>query len=215
MGNIYPKVRKGPKNRLDDTEIKEGQMLTTTDTKEVFVDIDQTRVQLMTSGGFTEVNNVGKLLGWDGEKLVLLDSSEFVSKSVLEKYPRCIASSWNPDTTTQITIGKGGLISIITGKVYTDENDVEIIYSVLGTTMDMKYAFVVYVASQYNSQQKLYMIVYNGSKPRILTLASYNSSSDGTYNFSLKVTDLFSRSPYIKVNKTSTIDYVTWLVPIK
>ena len=215
MGNIYPKVRKGPKNRLDDTEIKEGQMLTTTDTKEIFVDIDQTRVQLMTSGEFTEVNNVGKLLGWDGEKLVLLDSSEFVSKSVLEKYPRCIASSWNPDTATQITIGKGGLISIITGKVYTDENDVELIYGVLGTIMDMRYAFVVYVASEYNSQQKLYMIVYNGSKPRILTLASHTSSSDGTYNFSLKVSDLFSRSPYIKVNKTSTIDYVTWLVPIK
>lgn len=47
MANIYPKIKKGRKDKLP-KDIKEGQILATTDTFEVFIDIEQTRIQLST-----------------------------------------------------------------------------------------------------------------------------------------------------------------------
>lgn len=47
MVNIYPKFLKGLKDKLSSKNIKDGQILYTTDTFEVFIDIDSTRIQLM------------------------------------------------------------------------------------------------------------------------------------------------------------------------
>lgn len=214
MGNIYPKVRKGPKNRLDDTEIKEGQMLTTTDTKEIFVDIDQTRVQLMTSGSFTEVNNVGKLLGWDGEKLVLLDSSEFVKKSELGI--RCITDS------NGLFIGssdKSCMISIIDAKNsgISQESGLP---NMPGEYMNPSSTFLVLVrsttmTSTSEDQFKLYCVLSANTSNKIwkvLTLASSTSATDGSYRFSLNLPDSISKSPYIKVNKGGMVSIKTWML---
>ena len=57
MANIYPKFLKGLKDKLSSKSIKDGQILYTTDTLEVFIDIDSTRIQLVSQKA-GEVNYV-------------------------------------------------------------------------------------------------------------------------------------------------------------
>lgn len=110
MGNIYPKVRKGRKEHLNTTPIIEGQFLATTDTKEVFIDIEQTRIQISTfkpgEGDFVRWEDVNRQINPYG-KIPFVQSDGVME---IGRYIDFHISEDENDFTQRIQCNESGLV---------------------------------------------------------------------------------------------------------